>query len=169
MRREQDHGHVPESVLLKRLLLHKSDAPAIHLFRSVKVSLGVSLIDFGLLALLVEFCRMNYLMAASAGFTVGVSLNYFLSVRWVFATRKISRRHLEYLIFAGIGAAGLLFNGVIMVLLVEGGELHYMAARMISGSTVFLGSFFFRRTLLFRPGSGDRGLPVIRERTENGT
>jgi len=169
LRREEDHGHVLESVLLKRLLLQKSDAPAIHLFRSVKVSLGVSLIDFGLLALLVEFCRMNYLMAASAGFAVGVSLNYFLSIRWVFATRNISRRHLEYLIFAGIGVAGLLLNGVIMVLLVEGGKLNYLAARMISGSAVFLASFFFRRTFLFRPGINDRGLPVIREQTENGT
>lgn len=40
-----------------------------------------------------------------------------------------------------------------MILLVEGLKLHYLAARMISGSIVFLGSFFCRRTVLFRPVS----------------
>ena len=143
--------------MLKLLFIGRAEIPAIHLLRSIQVSLAATLLDFSLLALLVENLRMHYLAAASVSFAAGSTLSYYLSVNWVFATRSISRRHLEYLIFVGIGGAGLLLNAAIMFILVEKAQQHYLIAKAISGAMVFLINFIARRSILFSKGPESAG------------
>lgn len=144
--------------MLKTLFADKTDAPAIHLLRSIQASLAACLLDFGVLILLVEHFHAHYLPAASISYIAGVSLSYLLSINWIFATRTISRRYVEFSIYAGIGAGGLLCTAALMRLIVECLQQHYLIAKCVSGSTVFLVSFAARRTVLFskRPGTHGR-------------
>jgi len=137
-------------VMVKTLFIDNSSQISIHLFRSIFASFSAFLFDFLILAGLVELLTLHYLAASAAGFVAGVSISYVLSVNWIFKTRSLKNKQLEYTLFLTIGAIGLGLNAVSMYILVEAFALHYLFARVIAGSAIFLFNFFTRRIVLFR-------------------
>jgi putative flippase GtrA len=105
--------------------------------------------DYGLLALLTKGLGVGYQIAAAAGFSAGLLVNYGLSVAWVFKARRLRTRSLEFLGFFGVGLAGLGLNAVLMKGFVEGAGLDPLAAKIPSTGLGFLFNFITRRALLF--------------------
>lgn len=111
---------------------------------------GVALAaDFGTLVVLTELFGVHYLTSAAAGFALGVAIAYGLSVRWVFARRRLASISAERVIFLAVGAAGLVLNHAVMQGLTEGALLPYAVSKSCSAALVFGFNFTLRKALLF--------------------
>lgn len=126
-------------------------------------------LDFTLYSSLIRLAGVDYLVAAPIGFLAGLTLIYFLSVRWVFTHRRVVNARTEFLIFTGIGIAGLALNQLVVYVGVEGLRLTYELAKILSAGVVFVFNFVSRKLLLFtkfdtalQPAPGDPRVLYLR-------
>lgn len=112
-------------------------------------------VDFGTYSGLIRLGGVPYLAAAPLGFLLGLATIYFLSVRWVFGTRRIGDARAEFAIFAAIGVAGLALNQLVLYAAVDGAGLSYEAAKILSAAIVFGFNFGLRKMLLFTRRASD--------------
>ena len=92
---------------------------------------------------------VNYLVAAAIGFTSGLGLVYWLSVRYVFGDIRRLRPSQEIFGFLVTGLIGLLLNEILMKTFVEQVGLSVPLAKVPTAGFVFLFNFTARRMLLF--------------------
>lgn len=126
-----------------------SNRVEVQFLRSLAVSVVALIVDFGVLIFAKEVLGVHYLLAAGLGFTLGVVINYILSVIWVFATRKITSRRHEFAIFIIVCLVGLGLNTVIIAGFVEALMVDYRVAKAISTVVVFFWNFMMRKKLLY--------------------
>lgn len=136
-------------LFIKSLGLVPSTNLSVQLIRSLIVSIVAFVFDFGLLLVMKEALSMNYLIAATISYCVGLIVNYVLSVMWVFPDHKISRRHVEFSFFAIISLVGLAINGGIIAGLVQGANLDYRIAKLVATIVVFFWNFIVRKKILY--------------------
>jgi len=108
-----------------------------------------TLLDFSLLIGLTR-AGLPYLFSGFVGFTAGLLLNYWLSVKYVFKIRRFSSRTLEFVVFAFIGIVGLLLNELLLWLFEEVLLFGYITGKIVSVIVVFFWNFFMRKYLAFR-------------------
>lgn len=113
--------------------------------------------DFGTLVLLTELAGVHYLVSAAIGFSVGVAIAYVLSVRWVFARRRLANVWAERAIFILIGIAGLVINQVVMFVLTEIALFPYAVSKLASVGLVFTFNFSVRKAVLFTVPVASKG------------
>ena len=112
---------------------------------------GVSfVVDYGALWLLTEVAGVHHLVSAAIAFILGLTCNYLLSTAWVFGESRLKSTAAEFTAFALIGVVGLGLNELIIFLIADVAEVHYMIAKLVSTALVFFWNFFARRFLLFR-------------------
>jgi putative flippase GtrA len=121
----------------------------VQLARSLVVSVIALVFDFSSLVFLTEITHLHYLIAATAGFIIGVIVNYYLSVVWVFAYRKLASKRTEFVIFVVICVIGLLLNLIIIAMIVEGIGADYRLAKVVSTVIVFFWNFIARKKILY--------------------
>lgn len=109
-------------------------------------------VDFGLFAICLDALGWHYLVANLVGLVAGLAVNYWISVRWVFAAckRSVSNRSLEFSMFALIGVLGVLLNQALMWFQVDFLEILPMLAKFISAAIVLLWNFGIRKIFLFK-------------------
>ena len=135
--------------MIKKLIKNKTDNTLIQLFRYTFVG-GIAFgVDFSLLFLLTEFAGIHYLLSAAISFSVGLVTNYILSIIWVFKTRNISNRYLEFIIFGIIGIVGLGMNELIIWSFTEYLHFYYLVSKIVSTVVVYLWNFFARKYILY--------------------
>ena len=105
--------------------------------------------DFGVLVFSTEVCGIHYLTSAALGFAAGVLMNYLLSIVWVFSSRAVSDRRLEFAIFVVIGILGLGLNELAMWTLVALAGLAYPAAKFVAAGGILIWNFSARKLVLF--------------------
>ena len=111
---------------------------------------GVAFVaDYGSLYLLTEVAHFHYLTSAAVAFVIGLTVNYLLSISWVFKKERVTKPWIEFVVFATIGIIGLGLNEGIMYLFTECLQVHYMLSKLISTGVVFFWNFFARKLLLF--------------------
>jgi putative flippase GtrA len=132
------------------ILFNRSNNTLIQMFRYAVVALVAFVVDFTSLYLLTAHAGLYYLFSAAIAFTLGLATNFLLSVRWVFVTRTVENKSLEFFIFGTIGLVGLGLTEVLMWLLTEQVGLYYLVSKMISTCIVFFWNFLVRKFLLFR-------------------
>ena len=136
--------------LLRALLLEPTDSTLVQLFRYTFVGGVAFLCDFGALYALTEFAGLYYLISATLSFLLGLSVNYALSVFWVFNRHALRSRWVEFGIFAAVGLVGLGLNALIMWLLTDLVGMYYLLSKVGSTILVFLWNFAVRKASLFR-------------------
>ncbi len=136
--------------LLREVMrLQPSNKYVIQLLRSLVVSVIALIADFGLLVILKEKFGAHYLLAAALSFSLGVVVSYMLSVKWVFATRRLDSYHKEFIIFVIICTVGLALNLAIIALAVSWLEFDYRLAKAISAMLVFFWNFIAKKIILY--------------------
>ena len=98
---------------------------------------GTFSFDLVLLYVLTDIIHVNYVLAAGLAFLVAVSINYYLSRKFVFngTTRDLRSGYLYFLLIAG---TGLFFVMSAMFVLVDVLNFHYLVSRVcIAGVTGF--------------------------------
>jgi putative flippase GtrA len=93
--------------LINMLLVHRSDAIIVQLFRFASVGALATIVDFSIFNTLVKHIHINFLIANIFSFSAGTVVSYIFSIRWVFTSRNLTNRHLEFTMFLLIGLIGL--------------------------------------------------------------
>ena len=106
-------------------------------------------LDFGCYSGLIRLAGVDYLVAAPIGFLLGLAAIYLLSVGWVFRHRRLASARAEFVVFAGIGLAGLALNQLVVWTGVALLGLAPELAKLLSAGTVFGFNFGSRKLLLF--------------------
>lgn len=106
-------------------------------------------VDVSLLTVLVRYCGMWYVAAATASFCAGLVVAYLMSVTFVFHERKVEDRRLEFLAFAALGALGLIVNTAVIYAAVHYLHLDYLPAKLVAAGFTITCNFISRRQMLF--------------------
>lgn len=110
-------------------------------------------VDFGTLCLCTDGLGLHYLISGIIAFVLGLTVNYYLSLHWVFShkgssTTPVRKKGLEFILFALIGVVGLGLNTLILYLLTDVAGFHYLVSKIISTIIVFMWNFVGRRFLM---------------------
>lgn len=107
-------------------------------------------VDTGTLWFMTSVIGVSYLVSGAFAFMLGLAVVYILSITWVFDVRRVRSVWQEFLIFAGIGIAGLLLNEAILALFTGVFGLFYLYSKVVSVIVVFTWNFLVRKYWLFR-------------------
>lgn len=121
----------------------------IQLLRSLVVSFASLAADISVLLFAKEVAGIYYLWSVVLGFVTGVLVNYYLSNKWVFPTRKLSSRNVEFTVFLLICAVGIGLNMLIIAGMVELFAFDYRVAKLVSAAIVFFWNFAARKKILY--------------------
>ncbi len=117
---------------------------------------GVSAcVDIGLFLAFAQGLGLPYLRVAAASFVIATLVNYFLSVRFVFASGQRFGRRWEIAMVYLVSGVGLALNQAILFLCVEVAYLGLLLSKLTATGTVFFWNYLARRLLVFgsaRPG-----------------
>ncbi len=136
--------------VLTLILSSKAEGVLSQLSRYTVVGAVAFAFDFGSLFGLTHFLGLYYLVSAGIAFLFGLSVNYGLSVTWVFKTRSVQTKWIEFLVFATIGVVGLALNEALIWFFTEIVRFHYLLSKICSTVLVYLWNFFGRKFALFR-------------------
>jgi putative flippase GtrA len=136
--------------VIKGLYCGKTEDTKIQIYRSTQSSQYSYLLDLGLYILMVNVLFVPYPVARFISYMIGTTMSYILSILWIFPSRNVSNRLLEYGGFASIGVLGAGENILLMAFLKESFGMYHVHANIIASMAVFFVSFFIRKMLLFR-------------------
>jgi putative flippase GtrA len=108
------------------------------------------LADFITFLTLADVLGVNYLIANTLGFSVGIVTSYFISISWVFSNRKYTQTTPEFFLFGVIGIGGLILGNSCMWYLVESVRIGHIQAKYIVTFLVLLFNYSMRKHFLFR-------------------
>lgn len=115
------------------------------------VSGGVAfVVDASLLYILTEWLGFHYLLSTVLSYSVGLVITYLFSILWVFDSRSVDNRVLEFSVFVSIGVMGLGLTSLLMWLFTSRCGLHYIISKAITTVIVFVWNFVAKKLLLFR-------------------
>jgi len=133
----------------KKLLQENTNNINIQIFRYTIVGGFAFVVDFLILFILTEYLKIYYLNAAAISFLIGLLVNYYISINWIFTQRNFNSQLMEFMIYGFIGLIGLGINELFIWLLTEKMALYYLLSKVISTIFVFLWNFFIRKFILF--------------------
>lgn len=136
----------PPAARLSRATLVRFALDAIGYGAASAVALAV---DWGSLVVLNSVFQVNYLLAASIAFSLGLLVAYVLSVRVVFKGRSRYSARGELVGFIVTGLIGLALNQALIFAFVGGLGLPVPVAKAPTVAFVFAFNFLSRRFLLF--------------------
>jgi len=107
-----------------------------------------TVVDISVLFVLYQFLHINYLIAAAIAYCCGILTNFTINVIFVFeSTGRIKK---EFIIFASVGAVGLLWTEFILWLLSDKLDIPVMLAKIVTVIFVLFWNFFMRKKLVFK-------------------
>lgn len=106
---------------------------------------------YAVLWALVDWLRINAVVASTAGALVGAGINYILNYHWTF---KSTLPHLYTLPrFLAIAALSLVLNTLLMGFALAHTSIHYLAAQILVTSACLTVNFFASRSWAFESSS----------------
>ena len=105
-------------------------------------------IDWGIMVFLTEVFGINPLISSTISFTVSVSVNYILSVTFVFETDKNANKGSQFVIFVLLSIVGLGVNELCMWLGTDLLGIHYMITKVGATAVVMVYNFITRKIFL---------------------
>lgn len=111
------------------------------------VGVIAAIIDVGLLVILSDFCHIDVLLSSAISFTVSVTANYILSMKFVFKSKKQSKLK-EFIIFVLLSIGGLAINQAIMWIGVRYLSVYYLAVKIFAMLFVPFYNFITRKIFL---------------------
>ena len=105
------------------------------------------LIDYGILYILTEFIGIHYLVSSIISFTISVIFNYIMSIKWVFNVTK--KQGIEdFIKFVILSVIGLGINELIMYIMVDIINIHYMISKLFATGIVMIYNFITRKIFI---------------------
>lgn len=119
------------------------------IFRYLIIGGTAFIFDYGTLLLLNKTFGLNYLIAATVAFSVGIVVNYLGSVFFVFQVRCFQNEHIERVVFLLIGIIGLIINDGMLFLLTGMMLIPIEFSKILTQTVVLFWNFAARKYILF--------------------
>lgn len=119
-------------------------------FKYIIVGAMAFITDFIVLFILTDFFGFYYIFSASIAFIIGLMVNYYLSINWVFNKRNLSNKWIEFQIFAIIGIIGLFLNAFLIWILTDCIGFYYLYSKIITAILILFWNFTARKIILFK-------------------
>lgn len=133
------------------LLSGQTSKISIQFFRYVIVGGVSAVVDISIFMLCITTFHMHYLVAQTFGFIIGITLNYFLSILWIF--ESIRKKTEETILFLITGIIGLFLSYVLLWVLIDIFHLTVfdnLIAKIISILIVLGWNFTSRKFFIFK-------------------
>ena len=134
--------------ILSKLAKFKYYNTIVQIFKYFWVSLLAAIADFTLFMVLYEWVGVWYMAANTAGFALGVYINYTLSTIFVFKGQS-TKTWSEFIIFTIIGLVGLAVSNITLYLTIDMMGMDGGISKIIAICSAFFWNFFARKFLLF--------------------
>ena len=105
-------------------------------------------IDYGIMVFLTEVFGINYMVSSTVSFSVSVTVNYILSVAFVFETDKDKNKIKEFIVFVLLSIVGLGVNELCMWLVTDLMGIHYMITKIGATAIVMVYNFVTRKMFI---------------------
>jgi putative flippase GtrA len=133
----------------QKVITRNTDKTEIQFFRYIFVGGVAFIVDFTSLYVLTDFFGIYYLYSAAAAFILGLMVNYFMSIGWVFNRRKLNSKTVEFSVFALIGIIGLGLNEIFIWFFTAELNLFYLVSKILAAIIILFWNFFARKITLF--------------------
>lgn len=127
-----------------------SEIKYVQFLRFVAVGGFTASIDFFLYWILLRILNWHYIIAVTISFIIASSINYVISIIWVFFNGKYKNQMFEYLIFITFTLIGLLVNYLILYLGIERLEIDDLLVRLCSIIIVTIFNFLTKKFIVFK-------------------
>jgi len=151
---------------IDKLIKNQTDRTHIQFFRYIFVGGAAFLVQLVSLIIFTDI-NINYLVATSMAFILGLIANYALSIRWVFNKHTLDNMWSEFTIFAVIGIVGLILTNALMwffsdymgfyhifynvsLPLITNHNLGFIISNIVTTAIVLFWNFFARKFTLFK-------------------
>ncbi len=136
---------------LKNLFVAPTKNPIIQFCRYFVVG-GISfVVDAAVLYVLNTWLGMHYMVATIFGFMVGLTVNYLLSIWFVFnGENKKTSKGAEFAVFAIISTGGLGLTELLMWLGVDKLKMPVLVAKIIAAAIVLIWNYGMKKVILYR-------------------
>lgn len=104
-------------------------------------------VDIGVLLMLKELFHVDVLIASAVSFCVSVTVNYLLSMSFVFKSKKQSKIK-EFIIFVLLSIGGLCLNQLILWVGIKYTSVYYMIIKVFAMVVVPVYNFITRKIFL---------------------
>ena len=135
---------------MSAVLFEKTQSTPLQFLRYIFVGGGAAAVDTGTLYLLYARFGVHHLGAAAVGFLLGLLLNYFISILWVFQSRGNFKQ--EFLLFALIGLGGLGWTELILWASVDVARISVLFGKGLALGLVLIWNFWLRKKFVFSLG-----------------
>ena len=115
------------------------------------VGIIAAVVDVGVLIALKEFLHFEVLIASAISFSVSVTVNYLLSMTFVFKGKKQSKLK-EFIIFVALSVGGLGLNQFILWVGVKFTTIYYLTIKIFAMIIVPIYNFITRKIFLEEKG-----------------
>ena len=111
------------------------------------VGIVAAFVDVGVLVALKELLHADVLIASMISFCASVSVNYFLSMSFVFKSKNQGKLR-EFIIFVILSIGGLCLNQLILWIGVKFTSVYYLIVKFIAMVIVPVYNFITRKIFL---------------------
>ncbi len=119
----------------------------LQLIRFAIVGVIAAFVDVGVLVILKELLHFDVLFSSAISFCVSVTVNYILSMSFVFKSKKQSKIK-EFIIFVFLSIGGLCLNQIILWIGVNYTSVYYLIVKFLAMLIVPIYNFITRKIFL---------------------
>lgn len=119
----------------------------LQLIRFGIVGIVAAFVDIGVLVILKELLCVDVLISSAISFCVSVTVNYILSMAFVFK-RKQQSKVKEFIIFVFLSVGGLCLNQLILWIGVQFTSVYYLIIKLFAMVIVPIYNFITRKIFL---------------------
>ncbi|MEE0059990.1 MAG: GtrA family protein [Acutalibacteraceae bacterium] len=136
---------------LKGIFITPTKNGFLQFFRYVFVGGIATVVDLGVLFVLTDFANIYHLISAIIAFVAGLITNFFLSKLLVFKSNEARvNAFMEFVTYAIIGVIGLGITELIMFILTDCNNLHYMLSKIIATMIVLAWNYIARKMIIYK-------------------
>lgn len=129
-------------------LIKKQEKLLIQIFRFGIVGVVATVIDFIFLYIFKEVCNLNVVVANTLSFVISVMYNYWASLTFVFDVDESKSKSRNFIIFIICSVIGLGINDLIVWVVTEMLNIHYMISKLVATVVVMVFNFVTRKKFL---------------------
>jgi len=107
-----------------------------------------TLADIAVLYFLTRYIGINYLISSILSFSVGVVINYFFCVMWIFDFRTIQNRTHEFLCYLAISLVALGINTFVIWVLTAFFAFYFLISKIFASIITLIYNFLIRKYFL---------------------
>ena len=119
----------------------------LQLIKFAIVGVIAAIVDVGVLVFLKELLNLDVLLASTVSFAVSVTVNYILSMKFVFKGKNENKIR-EFIVFVLLSIGGLCLNELIIWLGTEFTPVHYLVIKVLAMVIVPIYNFITRKIFL---------------------